>query len=230
MNPNLFEPADYSMVELKFALDHLRESPNVALHGGVPEGVNPLAVKTLLGRLYDLEELRTIKGIPWGWSEDGQLTGFDAVEDAIERFIAWQEKCLEMQKRGGPRHPSQHTWDSTGAMSHGGIGADASDKVISEIMDDGTRRKFAVTLHEDGRKRTVKMPWQKPAPKIGEDAITLDERGVYSCSICEKAIASFDVDKGRPAQNKARKTVREHIRQTKTELERHRSLVNVPIP
>jgi hypothetical protein len=229
MNQNLFEPADYAIEELSFTLKHLRESPNVALHDGVPAGVNPLAVKTLLGRLYDLEELRTIKGVPWGWSDDGALTGFDAIEDSITRFIKWQEKCLDMQKRGGPRHPSQHTWDSTGAMSHGGIGSDASEKVRSEITDNGERRKFAVMLHEDGRKRSLRMPWQKPSPKIGDDAITLDN-GVYTCSICQKPIASFDIDKGRPAQNKARKTVREHIRQTKSELQRHRSLVNVPIP
>jgi hypothetical protein len=229
MNQNLFEPADYSLPELKFALSHLRESPNVALHGGAPDNVNPDAVKPLLGRLYDLDELKRIKGVPWGWSDDGALTGFEAIEDSITRFIRWQEKCRELQKKGGVRHPSQHTWDSTGAISHGGIGSDASDKVRSEITDDGVRRKFAVMLHEDGRKRAVKMPWQKPAPKIGDDAITLDN-GVYHCSICEKPIASFDIDRGRPAQNKARKTVREHVRTAKNELERHRSLVNVPIP
>ncbi len=229
MNENLFEPADYSIEELTFALEHLRESPNVALHGGVPAGVNPLAARTLLGRLYDLDELQRVKGVAWGWSDDGSLTGFDAIEDSIARFIAWQEKCLDMQKKGGPRHPSQHTWDSTGAMSHGGIGSDSSDKVRSEITDDGVRRKFAVMLHEDGRKRNVKMPWQKKSPKIGDDSITLAD-GVYHCSVCDKPIASFDLDLGRPAQNKARKTVREHVRTAKNELERHRSLVNVPIP
>lgn len=229
MNQNLFEPADYSLHELRFTLDHLRESPNVALHGGVPEGVNPVAVKSLLGRLYDLDELQRLKGVAWGWSDDGTLHGFAAIEDSITRFIRWQEQCLKMQERGGPRHPSQHTWDSTGAMSHGGIGSDSSDKVRSEILNDGTRKPFAVMLHEDGRKRNVRMPWQGPAPVIGADAITLDN-GVYACSICLKPIASFDPTKGRREQNKARKTVREHVRNSKTELARHRALVNVPIP
>lgn len=229
MNPNLFEPADYSIEELTFALKHLRESPNVALHDGVPAGVNPLAVRTLLGRLYDLEELRTVKGVPWGWSDDGQLTGFEAIEDSIERFVAWQEKCLEMQKRGGPRHPSQHNWDSTGAMTHGGIGSDASDKVISEIADDGRRLKFAVMLREDGRKRTVKMPWQQPPPPLGADKIEL-ENGVYTCTICAKPICSFDPTKGRREQNKARKIAVDHVRKSTTEIARHRALVNVPIP
>lgn len=229
MNPNLFEPADFALPELRFTLDHLGESPNVALHGEIPPNVNPVAVKALLGRLYDLEELQKVKGVPWGWSDDGTLTGFDAITDSIERYLAWQAKCLEMQQQGQVRHPSQHTWDSTGARTHGGIGSDASDKVRSEITNDGRRLKFAVTLHDDGRQRVVRPPWLQPAPVIGDDAITLDN-GVYSCSICEKPICSFDVDKGRPAQNKARTLVRKHVRETKTELARHRSLVNVPIP
>lgn len=229
MEPNLFEPADYAIEELTFALAHLGESPNVALHDGTPKGVNPITVRRLLGRLYDLEELRAIKGVPWGWSDDGQFTGYDAIRDSSERYIKWQAQCLEHQARGGPRHPSQHTWDSTGAMSHGGIGSDASEKVRSEILDNGTRKTFAVMLKEDGRKRSVRMPWQKPAPPVGSDLISLDN-GVYACSICVKPIASFDPTKGRREQNKARKIVREHVRDSKTELARHRALVNVPIP
>jgi hypothetical protein len=229
MEANLFEPADYSIEELTFALAHMGESPNVALHDAVPEGVNPVAIRNLLGRLYDLEEIRTIKGVPWGLSDDGRLTGFDAIRDSSERFINWQRKCMEMQQRGGPRHPSQHTWDSTGAMTHGGIGSDASEKVRSEILDNGTRKPFAVMLKEDGRKRTIKMPWQQPAPPVGSDSITVDG-GVYHCSICDKPIASFDPTLGRRAQNKAKKVVLEHVRDSKTELSRHRALVNVPIP
>lgn len=229
MDVNLFEPADYSIEELRFALEHLRESPNVALHGTLPTGVNPVAVKGLLGRLHDLDELRRIKGVPWGVSDDGTLTGYAAIEDSIDRFIRWQEQCLELQSRGGPRHPSQKTWDSTGAMTDGGIGADASEKVRSEIGNDGTRRKFAVTLQEDGRKRTIRMPWQQEDVKVGSDAITVHD-GVYHCSVCEKPITSFDPTKGRTAQNKARTLVRKHVREAKSEIARHRALVNVPIP
>lgn len=228
MDANVFEPADYAIEELTFAKHHLRETPNVALDGDIPKGVNPIAVRHLLGRLSELDELRRVKKREWGFSDDGTLTGYAAIEDAIDRFLAWQVQCLEHQARGGPRHPSMHTWDSTGAMMTGGIGSDSS-KIRTEILPDGTRRKFAVTLLETGRRRKVDMPWTKANAPTKADAITLTN-GTYHCSVCNKPICSFDPSRGSREQNKARTLVRKHLKLTKTELTRHRALVNVPIP
>lgn len=228
MDTNVFEPADYSLEELAFMRAHLRETPNVALDDAPPKGVNPVAIRSCLGRLSELDEIRRLKKREWGISHDGEKRGYEAVEDAIDRFIAWQEQCVEYQGRGGPRHPSMKTWDSTGAMSPGGIGSD-SEKIRHEIRDSGQRVPFAVVLIDNGQRRKVDMPWTKRNAPTSQDAITYDN-GVYHCSVCDKPITSFDTARGRSAQNKAKSIVRRHLKAAKNEVTRHRALVNVPIP
>lgn len=219
-----FEPADYSMQELSFLLTNLRKTPNVALHDAPPKGVNPTQVRRALSAFHDLQELADVKKQPWA--------GFAAVEDSITRFIKWQEKCLAIQARGGPRHPSQHNWDSTGAMSSGGIGSDSSEKVRHEINDDGDRVPFTVNLRDVNRK-AVDMPWttkakRKVAPVSDADVVT-HTPGVYACSICDKPVASYDTVSGRKGQNKARTAARKHLKTCRTEVSRHRAIANVPI-
>ena len=215
----VFEPADYSLEELAFMREHLRETPNVALHGKLPSGVNPVAIKRALGRFSELHELAEVKQVPWA--------GYEPIEDAIDRFIAFQEKCMEGQASGEPRHPSQQTWDSMGNMSKGGIGSDASEKVRSELLPDGSRRTFTVPLVAVAKKSRmwgIKVPGQTTP-----DAITFNPNGTYECSICKKAVSSFDLAKGTRARNKARSDARTHCAKAKTELQRHRAIMNVPV-
>jgi hypothetical protein len=214
-----FEPADFSMQELAFLRGHLMESPTVALHGGLPPGVDPGVIKRTLGRFTELEELNRIKKIPW--------VGYEPIGESIDRFVAFQAKCLEGQSHGEPRHPSQKTWDSMGNMTDGGIGSDAAEKVRSELLPDGTRRTFAVPLVQVTKRSKmwgVKVPGQTEP-----DAITYDDNGTYTCSICEKVVASFDTDKGTRARNKARAEARTHCMKARTEVARHRAIANVPV-
>jgi hypothetical protein len=232
-----FEPADYSLEELAFMREHLTESPNVALHGGVPRGVNPVAIRNALGRFSELDELQRVRKVPWA--------GFEAISDSIDRFIAFQEKCVTYQAQGEPRHPSQKTWDSTGAMSDGGIGSDSAEKVRTELREDGSRQTFTVPLVNTVRRSRV---WgvknaaamasaltapataasrQPAAPRV-VDAITYDN-GTYTCTICNKAVASFDTDRGSRARNKARSEARKHCLKARKEVARHRAIVNVPV-
>ena len=215
----VFEPANYSPEELAFLLEHLDESPTVALHGGTPSGVNPVAVKTALERFSQLDELARVKKVPWA--------GYEPIRDSIERFIAYQEKCLEGQANGEPRHPSQQTWDSMGNMSKGGIGADASEKVRNELLPDGTRRTFTVPLVNVNRK--AKMWGLKVPGQTAPDTISFDPNGTYVCSICQKAVAAFEVSKGARARNKARSEARKHCAKSTYELQRHRAIMNVPV-
>lgn len=214
----IFEPADYSLEELAFMREHLTESPNVALHGKVPPGVNPVAIKTALGRFSELSELERLRNVPWA--------GYEPIKDSIDRFIAFQEKCLEGQRSGEPRHPSQKTWDSMGNMTDGGIGSDASEKVRTELLPDGTRKPFAVALVNVTKKSRmwgIKVPGQTEP-----DAITYDN-GTYTCSICHKAVASFDTGRGTRVRNKARAAARAHCMKARTEQARHRAIANVPV-
>lgn len=215
----VFQPAQYSIEENRFMLDHLGESPNVALHEGAPKGVNPVAIKTALGKFTELEELQALRKVPWA--------GYDAIRDSISRFIEFQEKCVEGQQYGEPRHPSQMTWDSTGAMSRGGVGSDSSDMVRSELRPDGERVPFGVTLI-DGKKRTS-MWGKKTAPPSSEDKIVDNGNGTFTCTICAKVVASYDKDRGTRARNTAKKAVRDHCLKAKREHSRHRAILNVAI-
>lgn len=215
----LFEPADYSLEELAFMREHLTESPNVALHGGVPKGVNPAEIRRALGRFAELEELSRVRKVPWA--------GYEPIKDSIERFIAFQEKCMEGQQNGEPRHPSQKTWDSMGNMVDGGIGSDASEKVRNELLPDGTRLPFAVPLVKVTKRS--RMWGVKVAGQTEPDAITYDN-GTYTCTICNKAVANFDTDRGTRARNKARAEARSHCMKSRKEIARHRAIANVPVP
>lgn len=215
----LFEPADYSMEELSFLREHLHESPTVALHGKLPKGVNPAAIEKALTRFSQLSELEKVKQLPWA--------GHERIADSIDRFIAFQEKCLLGQSLGDVRHPSQHTWDSTGAASPLGIGSDSADKVRTELLPDGTRRPFAVQLV--GTARRSSMWGRKTAPATHDDKIVLADNGTLTCSICDKVVSSFDPAKGSRARNKALAEARKHCMKNSAEQARHRAIANVPV-
>ena len=216
----LFEPADYSLAELAFLREHLGESPTVAFHGGVlPKGVNPDAVRPALERFVQLAELEKIKQVPW--------IGPEAVKDSIDRFISFQDKCLAGQAMGDVRHPSQHTWDSTGASSKSGIGSDASDKVRNELLPDGTRRPFAVQLVGTAR---GKSRWARGgATALQDDKIVLAANGTLTCTICDKTVAHYEPLKGSRAKNKALAEARKHCMKSSNEQARHRAIANVPV-
>ena len=216
----LFEPADYSLEELAFLREHLQESPAVALHGGtLPRGVNTAAVTKALSRFSELAELERVKNAPWA--------GHDRIADSIDRFIAFQEKCLKGQEQGEPRHPSQSTWDSMGAQQKAGIGADSNDKVRHELTPEGERRPFAVQLV--GTPRKSSMWGRKTAPAEFHDKITLADNGTLSCSVCNKVVANFDPAKGSRARNKALAEARKHCMKASSEQARHRAIANVPV-
>ena len=222
LQPDVFQPALYSMEELAFILDHLEETPNVALHGQLPKGVNRNAIKTALGRFSELSELEKVHKQTWA--------GYEPIRESIARFIAYQEKCIEGQQQGEPRHPAAMTFDSTGAMSRGGVGSDASDMVRHELLPNGQRRAFGVQLVGTVRKSRM---WRGPAQASTSvvDEITHDtHKGTLFCTICDKVVASYDTDKGTRVRNRARADARTHCMKAKKEHGRHRSIANVAIP
>lgn len=214
-----FEPADFSLPELRFLREHLKEPTTVALHGKLPPGVAPEAIRAALTRFAELEDLHKHRNVPWA--------GYEPIEDSIDRFIAYQEKCMEAQQYGEPRHPSQKTWDSTGAMSDGGIGSDSADKVRNELREDGTRIPFAVKL-VDGKRRS--KVWGRPRVINTQDDKITHANGVLHCTICDKPITSYDPARASSRTvNKARSTARKHCMTSKHEEARHRAIANVPV-
>jgi hypothetical protein len=220
---DIFEPMTLSRAEREAILEHLEEPASVALLDtrGIP-GVNPVEIKKWIGRFSELEEMKTHRGIAWA--------GFEAVRDSIQRCNAWEDRCLEIQADGGPRHPSQFGWNSEGDIFQGAIGADARDMVRSEILDDGTRKTFTVHLRA-GRipgQKTTMMPWVKhltaqPQNAELDDLVIDDTRGTVTCSICQYTQA-YEPKKGRRELAMVKGRMARHLKTSKDEINRHRSL------
>lgn len=217
---DFFEPATLSIPELLFLRDHLGESPTVALSDDLPPGVNPIEVEKHLTRFVQLEELAAHKGRTW--------EGLEVIADSITRYLAWHEKTAAIKKAGGPRHPSQFTWDDTGMIYRGGIGSD-SDMVRSEITDEGELVPFRVAL--GGTSKSLKdasgmMPWLgiKSEKEHKLDTIeTNTDDGVMTCSIC-RHVVTWKTQRGRGAYNLARGKMAQHLTTAKKDIKRHRSL------
>lgn len=232
-----FEPADFSIEELEFLSEHLGETANVALHEMDEDGVNPKQIRPFLNRLSELEELKTHRDVPWA--------GYDAIKKSIAAFLDWHNQSLDIQKDGGPRHPSQFGYDEDDTIIRGQVGADSSDKVRSRILDNGERETFTVMLREVNGGGSPNMPWlnrnkgaapdAKPtattrrastnAARRGDDkAITHDKkRGLFLCNICDEAICTYDKKKGVRAVNAAKAKVDKHLRTTRDKAPRHRA-------
>lgn len=218
---NDFEPAIFSEDELKFLLDHMEKPPVVAL-SKVPPTVNRRTVKTWLERLYDLEQLKLHNGTVWA--------GYDVVKDSILRYLAWSERTREIRRRGGPHNASMYAWDSTGGASKYGIDSDAGC-VRSEILEDGTRRRFGVKLLEKDGQFTDLLsevaPWVpgkgKPAG-FSDDLVTKvnGKFGAFECPICGKAEEFSTAN--RASKSAAWARMSQHLKRAKSETARHRLL------
>ena len=221
---HVFEPAYYSLEELRFLLDHVGESPIVALHGGPPAGVNPNMMQPTLAKLYEMEELSTKRQVPWA--------GVEAIRDSILRFLSWHERSIEIRRRGGPRHPSMYGWEETGKGRIKAIkyapGADG-DIVRSEINEAGENVKFAVNLKRSPEEVIGGLadvaPWIKgdpDKPKPVDEILVDDTKGFMQCSICGFA-KNFNTA-SHQSRNLARAHVIKHLKQAKKDVERHRRL------
>lgn len=225
-----FEPALFSIEELEFLLDHLGETPNVALHEMDEEGVNPKAIRPILTRFVELDELEKVRKVPWA--------GYDAIKDSIKRYLDWHNKTAELQEEGLPRHPSQHNFEEDGTVTRGGTGADSSEMVRSEILDTGERKVFTVRLRDVKGGGSMKAPWlggpkSKSAPaktataKVEEkDQIVHDrKRGLYMCGICDEAICTYSKTGGARSLTMAKRKVERHLRTSRKAPARHRAVL-----
>lgn len=222
----IFEPADYSLAELAFMLDWLGKPPIAALHKGVPKHVNPVAIRACLGEIYEFAELEKHSGVPWA--------GVDALKDSIVRYLAWQERTMEIHRRGGPRHASMFSWDDRGKPYKFGVGADSAEKVRSEITPEGEHRTFTVNLltpfGESAPSIAEVAPWLKLTDKNAKrqepDKLIVEEHGDASqliCSVCRKTI-EFKTDSQR-SLSMARAQMARHLRGANRMIERHQLLL-----
>lgn len=231
IEPHVFEPAIYSDEELNFFLSHLEQTPTAALHGALPAGVNPTAVRSLLDRLQEYDQLQKVHAVAW--------SGFDAIKDSILRYLAWRERTEEIYRRTGGRsnqrairHASQYVWDGSGNAYKFGIDADSAEMVRTEIMEDGSRRPFGVKMLEPEGKLIPSLediaPWVrtgKGAAQALADKVVIDQstrQGTMKCTVCGR-VESFD-SKNRQELSAARARMSRHLKTAKNEVARHRLL------
>lgn len=234
VDDNIFEPALCSLHDLRWLLEHVEEPAVVALDSPLPPGVSKVRIETILTRLSNLETLRTLKGQAWGFCGDPEQTGYAAIVNSIERFLAWHDRCEDIKRRGGPAHPSQWQWDDTGHAAKYAIGSDSGELVRTEILSDGSRRAFGVTLAMNAQQLLQRdlsdvMPWVKSpnSDEIRADELaweTVDDKhvGTVTCSVCGHAEEYNTLSQ--KTKSMARTRMMRHLKNAKVEPNRHRIL------
>ena len=200
-----FNPPRYSVEENKFFLKHLGEPPVSALQTKLPSGVCAAAVRDVLGRVYELEELKKHRGSEWA--------GTQAVSTAIHTYLNEEEKWRSMAARGAPRFPTMHAWDGKGRPHRGGIGSDAGE-VNTYIDSTGTRKKFALELVNIGTDAFV-PPWTQAEEPIPDAMVEDWEKGRLECPV-DGWTTGFKPE-SKQSHNLARARMAKHCRTSKDE-------------
>lgn len=230
-----FEPAQYSLQDLRFLLEHVGQAPAVAMRkpDATEPGVHPQSVRRLLTDVYNLEQIRAAEGDGFKWA------GVESLADSIARFLAWHDRSVEIRRRkirdaAGAliTHPSQYGWDEDGKAFKGAVDADALDMVRTEITNDGSRQPFGVNLLESSEEVAPHIseiaPWIKDGPRgvISDDVTRTVEKKLvtFTCSICKFNQQAPSADRGK--QNMAMARMRKHMKDAKTDTNRHRLLLN----
>lgn len=138
MELQVFDPVVYSNAENMFLNAHLGE-PTVVAMRQVPPGVNPNAVKPMLERINELQELEKHEKLPW--------CGLGPIKESIAIWIRENAKWANDHRRNkrAPRFPSMYSFDSKGRGHRGGPGSDAG-QVRTYFGPAGERLPFAVDL------------------------------------------------------------------------------------
>ena len=222
-----FEPAEYSVPELRFLLSVLGKPPVVVRDMDLPQGVVRAQVLKLVTPCYELQEKFVHSETPW--------VGYDRVREAIERTLAWYQTSAELVRRGGPKHPSMQTWDGNRFLPRGP--ESDSGIVRTEILSDGSRRPLGLDLASpDGQGVGPNLigaaPWLSPTgPGAVQDLLSstpsallyaLNDQshtGTITCPICEW-VESYSAQTS-SGKNMALGRMTKHLKRSKTQKDKH---------
>lgn len=218
---NTFDPVTYSNQDNQFFLDHLGEPTIVALRGPLPDYVIVAAVKPLLDRVNELEEMRKHEGSAW--------VGIDAVKKAINVWFTQNAKWAHDHKRTNkkaPRFPSMYSYDSKGRPHRGGPGSD-SDRVRTYFGPAGERIPFAIELVPDYEPDWVspgmsEVASSDPLLKVDTEMTRIECRVPVPTGICGHT-ESYRAE-SRASYNAARARMSKHLRKATENVEQHREL------
>jgi hypothetical protein len=206
-----FDPVSFSTEENRWLLEHLGEPKAVALRNLTP-GINPNAIRPLVERIQELEEL----GEAW--------VGVDALKGAIKTYLEQDAKWAADHARNkrAPRFPSLFSFDSKGRPHLGGPGSD-SGQVRTYFDAKGNRLPFAIDLIKDDLPEWV-APGFGVAESNGteklEKGLTVDsDKNRIEC-FCGHT-EQYKAD-SRASYNAARARISKHLRKATVDVEQHR--------
>lgn len=238
MEMNVFDPVKLSLEENAWLLKHLGEPWVVAgrdIHPVVnqiaasdpnkrdknpilyPDGVNPNAVRPIIDKVHELNQLQEHSGIPW--------QGIEVLKEAIEVYLEQQAKWKADKRRGAPRFPSLHSYDTKGRPHWSGGGSD-SGQVKTYFDAQGNRKEFAREFVPSGQSDWV-ADW---ALKAGENADQPEAGLVVNKELNRIECFCGHVEKFNPESrgsfNVARGRISKHLRSDANPetVEKHREL------
>src|SRR5687767_3383706 len=132
---NQFDPVSFSTEENLWLLENI-DKPKAAALRELKPGINPNAIRPLLERIQELNEL----GDTW--------VGTEALKERIKIYLEQDAKWAadHARSRGrAPRFPSLFSFDSKGRAHWGGPGSD-SGQVRTYFDKEGNRLPFAIDL------------------------------------------------------------------------------------
>lgn len=229
-----FDPVSLSLEENKWLLDHLgepwvvagrainavrnvqadpRKDKNPVIY---PDGVNPNAVKPVIDRVHELEQLKAHEGIGW--------VGIETLKIAIKTYLDQAARWSADKRKGAPRFPSLSSYDTKGRPHLSGPGSDAT-QVKTYFDADGTRKEFKVEYQPSGQGTWV-AEWAEKVAEVDQPVAGLNvnkeaRRIECFCGHTEK----FNPD-SRASFNAARARISKHLRSDTTQeyVEQHREL------
>lgn len=181
-----------------------------------PDGVNPNAVRPVIDKVYDLEQLRALEGTTW--------VGVETLVKAIEIYLQQAERWQKDKRRGAPRFPSLSSYDTKGRAHRSGPGSD-SGTVKTYFGPDGERKEFRVEYVPTGIGTWV-AEWAEKVAEVDQPVVGLhvskeNRRIECFCGHTEK----FNPE-SRASFNAARARISKHLRSDKVPeyVEQHREL------
>jgi hypothetical protein len=214
---NTFDPVLYSIKENEALLSLLGKPPVVALRE-IPAGVNPAAIKPIVNRVYELQELEKHEGIEW--------VGVGALKEKIETYLRENAKWLADKRRSqrAPRFPSLYSYDAKGRPHLGGPGSD-SGRVRTYFNSKGERVPFEINLLSSDIDN-----WQPPTfsseitsdPKAG--LFVNAEKNRIECGVPGCGHTEAYKNESRASFNAARARMSKHLRKPGNSEELHREI------
>lgn len=209
------EPALLSHDECKFLIDNVGTVSVVALKN-VPPGVNPLAVKPILDRVTELQNLEKYEGEKW--------VGLDRIKEGLQVYLDDRARCEAVAARVGKGQkmvatfPSMFTFDAKGRPNYYAAGSDSS--YPRTYFDPVTKQRRLLVIPLVPSSDEWVPPWLEGVKEAPKDLLEDTEKLRVECRICGHAESYREGSAA--SERAARARMAAHMKRADFEPELHR--------